>query len=395
MRTGKWELGSGNRHRVRALFQSQILISEFPVPSSRHLLAFVFLAASLACVPLRADDTSPAEPTDEVVVRSKSGGRLVQKGTILDFTGRELTLRITGGREQNFAADDIVAVRTPRSEHHLRGEAALRDGRYEEAARELELAVNAERRQWVRRDVLALLVRTALTAGDRRLARSRFELLLESDPHSRHFALIPCDWAADPVDAATAQQARRLLVHELEGMRLVGASLLLGDADNGDEAARVLKSLERSLDDRIRSLAIAQNWRARLGVDLSEHEVAGWQRSVDRIPEDLRAGPSYVLGRGWVRAGLHDRAAVALLWAPVVADHDALLAARCLVEAAESLRRIGQDNRAFTLYREAVARYGHTPFADEARSAIAEMTAPRDDLSADEDSAIRSDDEDR
>ncbi len=323
-----------------------------------------------------ADD----DARDEVVIRSKSGGRFVQKGTILDFTGRELTIRVTrGGRETTYPAEDVVAVTTGRSEHHVRGSSALKAGEFDEAARELEFALGAEQRQWVRREILALLVRTALATGDGRSARTRFALLLESDPATRSFHLIPLAWSNEPLDAATVREARLLLVHELEPMRLVGTSLLLAHAESRDEATAVLRRLTTSRDDRVRSLALAQQWRTRLAPGLTEHEVSGWQRRFDELPERLRTGPNLVLGRGYERAGQHDRAAMALLWSPLVDDHDPYLAARCLVEAAESLRRIGQDDRAFVLYREVVARYGHTPFADDARSSVAEMTAPRDE----------------
>jgi TolA-binding protein len=79
-----------------------------------------------------------------------------------------------------------------------------------------------------------------------------------------------------------------------------------------------------------------------------------------------------VLGRGYTALQEHDRAAVCFLWLPLVDDHDTHLAARACVNAADSLKRIGQTAQAASLYREVRVRYAATPLAAEAAELLRE-----------------------
>jgi TolA-binding protein len=114
-----------------------------------------------------------------------------------------------------------------------------------------------------------------------------------------------------------------------------------------------------------------QAWREVAFTGEREREqIKRWQERIDELPEDLRAGPNYLLGRAW--AGRHDyeQAAAALLWLPLVDDHDFRLAARACLEAALALDRIGQHAESQTLLQEVATRFADTPFADEARALL-------------------------
>ena len=63
----------------------------------------------------------------------------------------------------------------------------------------------------------------------------------------------------------------------------------------------------------------------------------------------------------------HDRAATALLWTSLMNDGDARLAARAGVEAAESLKRLGQQEDSRRLLQEIATRFPDTEFGEAAK----------------------------
>lgn len=167
---------------------------------------------------------------------------------------------------------------------------------------------------------------------------------------------------------AARSQAHEWLKQELDAARLLGASLLLDDATNGDSAAQELQVLQRSTDDRVRSLAQAQSWRLKLrALEVGDLELNRWETRIHDMPASLRGGPSYLLGRGRTMRREHDRAATALLWTSLMDDGDARLAARAGVEAAQSLKRLGQSDDARRLLQEIARRFPDTEFGEAAK----------------------------
>jgi TolA-binding protein len=102
-------------------------------------------------------------------------------------------------------------------------------------------------------------------------------------------------------------------------------------------------------------------------LDVGDLELTRWDTRIQEMPSKLRGGPSYLLGRGWAMRREHDRAATALLWTALMDDHDARLAARAGVEAAESLKRLGQVDDARRLLQEIAARFPDTEFGEAAK----------------------------
>jgi tetratricopeptide (TPR) repeat protein len=248
----------------------------------------------------------------------------------------------------------------------------LAEGQVDEAIRELETAVKKESRTWVRREILAAIVKCGLRRGDYVLAGSRFLALVKNDPTTRHFRTIPLVWAPETIPRDARAEARVWLNGQVEAGRLIGASLLYDDAESGLEARGVLKTLASSTDARVRSLAQMQAWRAEVfGGNPGKLQAAQWQRRIDELPEDLRAGPSYLLGRAYAMRHDYELAAATLLWLPLMDDHDFRLAARACLEAGAALEKIGQHAEARTLFQEVTDRFADTPYADEAKALLA------------------------
>jgi hypothetical protein len=191
--------------------------------------------------------------------------------------------------------------------------------------------------------------------------------LLKSDSKTRHFKLIPLDWASENVPPSLKNEAVTWLSEDSDAMHLIGASILLGDGKYGSVAESQLRELSSNPDRRIRGLARAQLWRVRLNNGkVGSLELQRWEDQVKSLPSQLRGGPYYLLGRGLLQRHENERAAMALLWVPLVYDHNPRLAARACFEAAEALRKMGQLDSALVLYNEVNTRFSKTSYALEA-----------------------------
>lgn len=352
-------------HSACSLFIPRSWLPGYPVVSSKALLWFLGITLLIA---------SPLAAQDQVVLQTEgASSRLTVPCLIVDYTGERIIVQFKSGAPQkSYPAEQVVEVRTAWLESHEVGRKLLAERKIGEATRALQAALISEKRAWVRREILALLIRGSLRIGDRASAGTRFLQLLESDPTTRKFGLIPLVWASESVAAATKSQAREWLKQESNVARLLGASLLLDDASAGDLAAQELQALLRSTDERVRSLAQAQSWRLKLrALEIGDVELNRWDARLRELTPTLRSGPSYLLGRGWAMRREHDRAATAFLWTALMDDSDARLAARAGVEAAESLKRLGQTDDAHRLLQEIAARFPDTEFGEAARASSA------------------------
>lgn len=310
-----------------------------------------------------------ASAQDKVILQRKSlTARLTISGIVEDYTGTEVTIRTDSDESpKTFPASDVIEIQTAQTESQTRGLKLLAEGQVEQASRELEVALKREPRTWVRREILAALVRCGLRRGDYVGAGNRFLALLKSDATSRHFRVIPLVWAPETISREARSEAQAWMNGKVEAGRLMGASLLYDDRESGKEARSVLKELSSSTDSRVRVLAQAQAWREEaLSGNPGRLQTAQWRQRIDEMSEDLRAGPYYLLGRAYAARHDYELAAATLLWLPLVDDHDFRLAARACLEAGAALDRIGQQAEARTLFREVTSRFADTPFADEA-----------------------------
>lgn len=313
---------------------------------------------------------SPLAAQDVVVLQTEgTSSRTTMPCQIVDYTGERITVQFKSGAPQKaYPAEQVLEVRTAWLEAHELGRKLLAERKTDEAIRALQAALVSERRAWVRREILALLIRGSLRIGDRASAGTHFLKLFESDPTTRRFGLIPLVWAPESVTSAAKSQAREWFKHEADAARLLGSSLLLNDNSTSDTAAQELQALQRSTDERVRLLAQAQSWRLKLrALEISELELNRWDARIHEMPAALRGGPSYLLGRGWSMRREHDRAATALLWTALMDDGDARLAARAGVEAAESLKRLGQPDDARRLLQDIATRFPDTEFGEDAK----------------------------
>jgi hypothetical protein len=204
-----------------------------------------------------------------------------------------------------------------------------------------------------------------------------FAELLRSDPATIHFKLIPLVWTSEAPGETLQMTARGWLNNSSDAIRLIAASALLTSPKDESRCRIELQRLATSDDPRVYWLAEAQLWRTRLNADnIDRVELDRWAARIQQIPESLRGGAYYVLGQGHLRLQEHERAAMSLLWVPLVYHDDHLLAAQACYEAAEALERIGQSVESNTLYRELTSRFRNTAHGAKAAEKFAAANKP-------------------
>jgi len=320
-----------------------------------------------------------AQGRDRVVVRQPDGrGRLTHVGEITEYNAIELVIRARGGAAPwRVPVDRIVSVTPLRSTQHLAALRHLKRGAIALAERSFQQALERSSRKWVRRELLAGLVRCALHSGDYRGAGSHFLGLSDGPTRPRHFELVPLDWRiSGTVDAAVASEARAWRGRGSDVAKLLAASHLLRDSAYSHEAETELRRLRISTDPRVRGLARAQCWRAdSRNKKPTPLQLEAWTRHVRSLPLDLRGGPWYVIGLARFKSQQFQPAASALMWTSLVFDDDRFLAAHATQLAADALLNDNQPAAAATLYRDLRQRFAGTPAARE--SATSQKNAPR------------------
>lgn len=315
---------------------------------------------------------------DRVTIqRSGSSGTMTVTGEIEDYTAQRLTIRLQEGTaRRSFPAAEVVGIETYRSESQERGQQELSANNFAAAEAFFAAALKEEVRRWVQQDLYADLVRCAACRGDRAAAGTWFVRMIEQQPESRYWGVTPLIWGAENVGDDLRNAAATWLNSPTDAARLIGASILLLDAAQGDAARKTLDALARMPDVNLQSLARAQLWRARLAAgDISATELQVWRQQVDAMPMAIRGGPLYVLARAAADRSDLEHAAADWLWLPLVYDEDLPLAARALVDAGSALARLGRRDDAATLFQEAIDRFGWSPFAREAQQRLDALTS--------------------
>ncbi len=318
-----------------------------------------------------------ASGTDKIIIRlPRSGSHVTLRGTIVNYTGSSILIRSSvNASVKEYPTSSVVKVSTSHVASHLQGTTFYSQKKYPQATSSFEKAIQQEDREWVRREILAMLVRCALQVGDYKKASSRFLMLTESDGKTFHFHLIPLQWTPAPLGNISALDGLAWMQNKSATVRLSGASRLLLDKKYGQFATTEMKTLTTNVDQRIRTYARMQLWRLKLQhpKKLMKFQLKQWRKEIERTPSNYRAGGWYLLGMAYAHKRQYEQSAMALLWLPLVYDQDKFLAARSCYEGAESLLQIGKKHEAITLLQEVVKRFDKTPAAQEAAVALRKL----------------------
>ncbi len=335
--------------------------------------------SGLAALGLCFGQDTPDAP-DKVIISpgGRASTRVTLKGEILEYTGETLRIRVKAGEAaREYSASDVIEILTPQVSGHQRGLELFAKQDFPAAEKAFRAAFEDESRPWVKREILSYLIRCSLMQGDYVNATMKFATLIRSDPRTHSFPLIPLIWTRLRPDPALRSLGEGWLLDEKQppAIRLMGASILLDDSVLGATANLALRDLAAQSDRRVGGLAACQQWRSRLGTrkEINLTELKIWEQKLDSLPEELRAGPHYLMGRAYVSRREYELGAVHLLWTPLVQPEDHYLAAQATLEAGDALVTIGQLEAGADLYEEAKSRYAGTPAAQEAADQLQEL----------------------
>ena len=306
------------------------------------------------------------------LLKEEDGSRVRVMCTVLDHTGEFIRYQMRDdGPTTVKPSSQVISIETAQTTKHIQALEKYAEGDIPAAGRLFEEALSQDSREWVRRDILAMLVKCALRQRNYAQAGERFLMIYASDKTTQHFQGIPLLWRTTAPDPQLKNSAVQWLERGSPAAVLLGGSALLFDPKYQSSAKIELQQLRANPDPRIRYLAIAQLWRLELpGGKIDRPTLAGWQDTIHAMPTSVRGGAYFLLGEGRRQRRQHDAAAVAFLWVPLVYDHDYQLSALATLNAADSLNAIGQRDESIALYREIIARYGQSSYAQDAAQAL-------------------------
>jgi tetratricopeptide (TPR) repeat protein len=328
---------------------------------------------------------APAAPEDTVYIsaNAETGGYSKWTGEVLQYTGVELRIRLSGDLERSFPAERVLRIETRYGPEHVEADARFAQGKFDEALALYGPARRSEPREWVRRRITAQMVWCYRALGRLEEAGEEFRVLVQSDPATPYFACIPLAWMPSPASIILERTARQWLDQdEIPAAVLLGASHLMSTSSRAAALAKLKRLTTGAQDGRIAFLALAQTWRAAV-VTADEEQVKAWNETIERMPESLRAGPYYVLGQARAQRQAWEQAALAWLRIPILYPEDRPLAARALLDAGHALERLGQADQAARLYGELIRDYPDDSSAGEARARLKETGGPNESLSKD------------
>jgi tetratricopeptide (TPR) repeat protein len=302
------------------------------------------------------------------LLKEEDGSRTRVMCTVLDHTGEYIRYQIReDGPTTTRPSSEVISIETSQTPQHIEALEKFAAGQTKEAITLFEAALKQDPRGWVRRDILAMLVKSALRLNNHAQAGERFLMIYASDKTTHHFKSIPLSWTMAAPSDQLKTAALQWMNQGSPAAKLLAASSLLFDPKYQSSAKLDLQQLRSNPDPRVRYLAIAQLWRLELpDRKIDTTALDGWQNTIRNMPADLRGGAYFLLGEGRKQRLQYDRAAVALLWVPLVYDHDYQLSALASLNAADALNAIGQREEALAVYREIVVRYGQSSYAQDA-----------------------------
>lgn len=302
-------------------------------------------------------------------------------GTILDYRGTGLQLRSLAGREATIAANKVARIEYKKHKRHQLGDAAFASGDYAAADEHYAAALRGtnrsdrqqtEKRGWVRAELTAASLRCKVALGDEGAAGRLFVTLVRHDPDSIHLGLIPLAWTSASTAKETSVRAWTRGV-DAPAVRLLAASHLLRSPRRANALAD-LEALAKGDNPDIARLASAQLWLTKVPT-ATEKDLARWQKTIEQMPDDLRAGPYYVLGRGYAARKQYQRAALMQMRVAILFPHRGDLTAESLLSAGSSLAALKQNDEAIRVLREVVADYPKAYAATEATERLDRLGA--------------------
>ena len=361
-------------------------VSARMLPLRRRVYCFQLFA--IGCTLL----TAPSRGASDVItVVGQNGQTVTRQGEVQRYNRRLLQLKSSSGVVSRIPADRVIRVSATYLDGYQRAIRLEHKGNFAAALAEYQAAYRAEKRIWVKQQIVARMVACMHADGDVRRAITTYLAMMKHDPETRFRQVIPVPWRPAAQSLDFESEAKRWLLDKKQSRvaRLIAASWLLSGA-NRQLAESALRELseprqrsstagERGRSDGTRGrdagndwvtrLAETQLWRRRV-VTVEAGELNQWQESFHLLPDDLKSGPAFVLALGLSRHRQLDEAVVAYLQVVWRDPPQVELAADALWSASKLLQQLGRDGEAKTLLDELIQAYPDSPFAAQAVDAI-------------------------
>lgn len=321
------------------------------------LILFVVLSGQ-AIFPLHAVGQ---ETVDLVITRKPGAEKTVKRrGRIVEWSGAVLVIHSTN-RDRRINGNEIVEVQTKWTKSYLEGLGELEGGRTRFAIEKLNQALDEEPRPWAKRIIRSKLVDAHQTIEQPQAAVDHFLRIVSEENNTRFLNLAPLPWAGS--GNAIVKIPNGWVGSKNPEWLLIGASWALSGKER-DIAKKALEELSNDIDPRIRSLAIGQLWRTRTNVSAKQTEV--WQGLVDKMPREMRGGPTFVLADAQSKCQKVDEALINFMRIPILYPNQCSIASAALYRAANLLHNSGKTDRAKSLLNELISKYPESIWAQQA-----------------------------
>lgn len=304
---------------------------------------------------------SAAVSQDVVVIRHSDGKKeLKRKGQIDQWIGQTLTLKSDLG-VRNIDNDKIIRVETKWSEDYQAGLQLMAANQFSPAIKRFQTALKSEQRPWAKNVIRAKIVHCATSIESYGLAATRFEEIVKHDPQTRFLNMAPIKWTSTAGSTNLGSLAKEWMDTNDPTLQLIGASWSTTGITK-KQAVSKLEQLTKDFDPKIAGLAAAQLWKAR-GLSATEKQIDVWIKKLDQLPENLRAGPWFVIAEAQRRAKLNEKAAINFMRVPILYPEQRSLSAAALYQVAGLMHNTNRLSEEAILKNELKENFGDTIWA--------------------------------
>lgn len=309
---------------------------------------------------------------DKIWMEANNGNILTREGEIVDIVGSQLRFQSSTGKLETIPLLRVKKMEPTGDTPNAEALKLVAQGEFRNAIVPLKRAVANEKRAWRQRQLQAELVTCHRELGDIASAGETFLAIVASDPETLAWEIAPLSWRSATITPQLELQAERWLSKKgAPASQLLGASWLLPTAKRGlaMNALEMLASESTPADPRISALAEMQLWRTRI-VTARPVDLGNWQRAIEQIPSEIKAGPLLVLGDALAYAKRPDEAALTYLKVPLLYNQSRAFCAEGLLAAAKQQVERGEMVAAKRLLDELRQKYPLSPASEEAATLL-------------------------
>ena len=326
-----------------------------------RISTLMFAAISTAFALFAASQT---HAQDILITKAKTPGETTKrKGTIESWQGSTIRMLI-GSREREFDTADVIDVQTNWPDGFLEAKRLLSQRKFGKAFQAFKNADTKEERKWVRHEIAGGIIQCLQATGNHAQAAEEFISVVESDPQTRLFHLIPLQWVPVSEGAPSPKAVSEWLTSKNSAVRLLGASWQKTTAKRS--ALDVLQALLQDENRFVVHLATAQLWDP---LSAKPSDLKRWTRQLNAMPQSLRAGPYIALADAQSRNKLYDPAAVNFMRIPVLYATNRSLSAPALYSAGRVLQNAGRQDEAKRIWNELRRDYPASSWAERVSAA--------------------------